>query len=206
MLFRSGYGYAVPYLRAWGDAPERCVALMPAGRGVHHWPEGEPNRVCLVNESELPLETESVDRILMVHALEHTQLPQTVLQEMWRVLKSNGRLLIIVPSRMGLWARADWTPFGHGTPYTAGQIAHYLQESLFAHERTEHALFMPPFRSFFVLRSAYLFESIGRYIFPGLAGLHLIEASKQVYAGAVKKKTETVRAPRYAVGQTVPTA
>ena len=201
-----GYGYAVPYLRSIGEHAERSFAVMPAGRGVHQWPEGEPNRVCIATEGELPIETESVDRILMVHALENVESPQLLLHEMWRVLKSNGRLLMVVPSRMGLWARADWTPFGHGTPYTTYQINHYLQECLFVHERTEKALYMPPFRSFFFMRTAFALENFGRYVFPGLAGLHLIEATKRVYSGAGHKQAVRAGVRRYASVQTVPTS
>ena len=201
-----GYGYTVPYLRAMGEHAERSFSIMPAGHGVHQWPEGEPNRVCIATEGELPVETESVDRILLVHALEHAESPQVLLHEMCRVLKSSGRLMMVVPSRMDMWARADWTPLGHGTPYTAGQINHYLQESLFVHERTEKALYMPPFRSFFFMRTAFALEDIGHYVFPGLAGLHLIEASKQVYSGAGHKQLTRAGARRYAAVQTVPTS
>ncbi len=184
-----GCGYAVPYLKRFMDETERSVAFMPDDLGVHFWPEGEKGLVCLSRDALLPLETESVDRIILVHGLEHAESPHELLHELWRVLKSNGRLLMIVPNRRGLWARTDQTPFGHGTPYTARQIGHYLQESLFVHERTEMALFMPPFRSFLVLRTAYTFESFGRYLFPGLAGVSIVEASKQIYAGAAKTKT-----------------
>lgn len=200
-----GYGYAAPWLRTLEENSERCFAVMPAGRGVHHWPEGADNRACITAEDALPLETESLDRILMVHGLENADSPQAMLHEMWRVLKSNGRMLMIVPSRMGLWARADWTPFGHGTPYTAGQINHYLQECLFTHERTEKALYMPPFRSLFFMRTAFAIENVGRYVFPGLAGLHMIEAGKQVYAGAAHAQKAKAGARRYAGVQTVPT-
>lgn len=179
-----GFGYALPYLRPLMDRAERAFAVMPAHGGVHAWPEGERGLVCLGGENRMPVETESIDRLLLVHALEHTQIPDELLQECWRVLKSNGRLLLVVPNRLGLWARADWTPFGHGTPYTARQISSRLKDHLFVNERRERGLFMPPFRSFLMLRAAYSMESFGRVAFPGLAGVHLIEAGKQIYAGA----------------------
>ncbi len=182
-LSMLGFGYAVPFLKSFERETARTMALMPDTIGVHRWPEDGLSRSALSAESEWPLETESVDRILMVHALEHADHPEEVLQEAWRVLKSNGRLLLIVPHRMGLWARADWTPFGHGTPFTSGQVRNLLQGSLFVRERSDRALFMPPFRSFFALRSAYQFEAFGRYFFSGLCGVYIIEASKQVYAG-----------------------
>ncbi|MCB9991678.1 MAG: methyltransferase domain-containing protein [Rhodospirillales bacterium] len=200
-----GYGYATPYLRPIQEQAERVFAAMPAQNGVHFWPEGQKGLVCLTAENELPFETESIDRILVVHGLEFAESPETMFNEFWRVLKGNGRLLLVVPSRLGMWARVDRTPFGHGTPYTLGQINGYLQRSLFTMEQKERALFMPPFRSFLVLRTAYTFESFGRFIFPGLAGLHLIEASKQIYAASPKGKAEKVRGRKIIVGEAVPT-
>src|SRR5690349_12185418 len=66
-----GVGYAVPYLRGISDNAERMFALMPPARGVHAWPEGEKNLAALAGEAEWPLETESVDRILLIHSLEN---------------------------------------------------------------------------------------------------------------------------------------
>jgi SAM-dependent methyltransferase len=198
-----GMGYAVPYLRGLMEGTERTFTLMPPSGGVHFWPEREKGLVALSAESEWPVETESVDRILLVHSLEHAQMPQALLQEAWRVLKSNGRLMLVVPNRLGFWARADWTPFGQGTPYTAAQINHYLAESLFVHERTEKALFLPPFRSFPLLRGAYTLENLGRRLFPGLAGLYLVEASKQIYAGAGRVRADRIPGRRIIVGAPV---
>lgn len=178
-----GFGYAVPYLQIFDSESERVLALMPSGSGVHPWPEGHPNRVCLCDEAAIPLETESVDRLLVIHGFEMAENPDEFLAEIWRVLKSNGRLIMIVPNRMGFWARADWTPFGLGRPFSMSQINQHLQHNLFVRERIERGLYMPPFRSFLLLRTAYTMETFGKFLFPGLAGIHIVEASKQVYAG-----------------------
>ncbi len=200
-----GYGYAVPYLRLYREQAEGAFAVMPAGKGVHFWPESGKGLVCPSTETELPFATESLDRILLVHGLEYADSPEALFKEFWRVLKSNGRLLMVVPNRMGFWARADRTPFGHGTPYSFAQINQYLQKNLFVIERKERGLYMPPFRSFLVLRTAYTMESFGKFIFPGLAGVHLIEASKQIYGGLPKGKAEKVKGRRILVGDAVPT-
>jgi alpha-ketoglutarate-dependent 2,4-dichlorophenoxyacetate dioxygenase len=42
-----------------------------------------------------------------------------------------GRLLLIVPNRRGIWARLDSTPFGHGRPYSRGQLERLLGDALF---------------------------------------------------------------------------
>ena len=42
--------------------------------------------------------------------LEWSEKPRDLLRELWRVLAPNGRLLLVVPNRRGLWARVDTTP------------------------------------------------------------------------------------------------
>jgi SAM-dependent methyltransferase len=183
-----GCGYATPYLRLFMEDSERVFAIMPAALGAHHWPYNHPgderNLVCLAEEAELPVESNSVDRVLLIHSLEFAEHLQQNLAEIWRILKSNGRLLVIVPNRSGFWARADWSPFGQGTPYSAAQITLYLRDNQFTHERTEKALFMPPIKFVPLLKSAGFFETVGRKYFPFGSGVHMVEATKQTYAKA----------------------
>lgn len=181
-----GMGYAAPYLRPFTDTAERTIALMPPGLGAHHWPDDGKNVVALAADAELPVETNSIDRILMIHSLEHSGVDPAAFEELWRVLKSSGRILIVVPNRMGLWARAEWSPFGQGTPFSAAQVERTLRENLFVHERTDRALYVPPFKREFFLKSARYFENAGPKICPALGGLHFVEASKQLYAGTLR--------------------
>ena len=59
----------------------------------------------------LMIQKEVADRILLVHMLEWSEKPLDLLHELWRVLAPNGRLLLVVPNRRGLWARVDIKPF-----------------------------------------------------------------------------------------------
>ena len=179
----TGYGYPLPYLAPFDAQGARVNALIPRSLGVHGWPEDGPGRVAITEDGEWPLETESADRILMIHALEHADDPAALMREAWRVLKSNGRLLLVVPNRMGLWARADWTPFAQGRPFTAGQLRGLTEASMLTRERSAYALYVPPFQSFAAMRAAWQFEAIGRIMFPGLAGVFIIELGKKIYAG-----------------------
>ena len=181
-----GYGYAMPYLTPYKQESNCVFNLIPAQLGVHSWPVAGKNLVGLHQETDLPLETNSVDFVLMVHALEFLDDPEEAFSEIWRVMKSTGRILIIVPNRMGFWARADWSPFGQGRPYSARQVENFLSDNLFVHERTTHALFSPPFQSQIFLRFARVFEKLGPYLYPALGGVHVIEATKQIYAGKHK--------------------
>lgn len=177
-----GLGFAVPYLRPFRDEATRVVALMPAPQGVLHWPSDEPSLVALVDETELPLPDNSVDRLLLVHGLENSEEVRPLLREAWRVLASGGRLLVIVPNRVGLWARFEDTPFGHGSPYSPQQLSRLLRDNLFSPRQFRHGLYMPPFRLRALLRLSGWLERAGARWWPRLAGVHLVEAEKQIYA------------------------
>ena len=130
----------------------------------------------------MPFTDLTFDRILLVHELETAENARRQLREVWRVLKDDGRLLIVAPNRSGMWAYWDSTPFGHGLPYSAGQLGRLLAAGLFRVERRDAALWMPPSQLRILLRSAPLFERAGRKLVPGLAGVTLTEAVKDVYA------------------------
>jgi SAM-dependent methyltransferase len=179
-----GLGYATPYLRAFREEAERVVAVMPAQQGVMHWPENDPSLVCLADEGELPLPDLCIDRLLMVHAVESSEQLRSMMREAWRVLSDSGRMIVVVPNRRGIWARFEQrSPFGHGHPYSQGQIKRLLRDSLFAPTAQEHALFVPPSRKRILLQSANAIERAGNRWFQAISGVLLIEASKQLYAG-----------------------
>ena len=127
-----GLGYAVPFLGLFREEADRVFAIMPAGQGVMAWPESGGRQVALADDGVLPLPDGSVDRILIVHGLEFSEQRRPMLEEVWRVMRPNGRLLVLVPNRHGLWARAEATPFGHGSPFSASQLARLLREHRFA--------------------------------------------------------------------------
>ncbi|MGH7152747.1 MAG: class I SAM-dependent methyltransferase [Acetobacteraceae bacterium] len=177
-----GLGYTPPYLRLWRDQALRCISLTPAQLGVTRWPSGAPNLTCTAEEDALPFPDLVFDRVLLIHGLEAAENPKRMLREVWRVLKDDGRLLIVVPNRTGLWAYLEATPFGHGEPYSSGQIGRLLGASLFRVERRDAALYLPPSTRRLVLRSGPLLERMGRRLVPALAGVTITEAVKDVYA------------------------
>ena len=175
-------GYPTPFLGTTLAETERTVAVMPATLGVLDWsPEGR-NLVALADEGELPFADYSIDRVLLVHALETSEQVGPMLKEIWRVLAGGGRLLIIVPNRRGIWARLDRTPFGFGRPYTMSQLSRLLRDEQYTPVGSDTALFIPPVRKRMILRSAAAWERIGKRWFPSFAGVVLVEAAKQIYA------------------------
>ena len=176
-----GIGYPTPYLGLFREDSERCIAFMPAAQGVLKWPTARPTLATLVDELSMPLPDSVVDRVLLIHALEMSDDPEALLREVWRVLASGGRLLAVVPNRRGLWARMDTTPFGHGRPYSRSQINQLLRETWFTPTGWSEALYVPPVERGWFLRSAVAWERTGATLSAPFAGVHLVEATKQVY-------------------------
>lgn len=178
-----GLGYATPYLRQFVPEAERVLAFMPAAQGVIHWPDGQ-SLTSLVDETELPLPDCSVDRVLLVHAIESGEYQRDMLREIWRVLTSGGRLMVVAPNRRGIWARLERTPLGWGHPYSKAQLSRLLRDNMFTPTRSARALFMPPMRSRTLLSSAPAWERIGSRWFPTFSGVVVLEAGKQLYAAS----------------------
>jgi SAM-dependent methyltransferase len=114
-----GLGFAVPYIGMFRGEAASLGALMPATQGAVVWPAGDSVQTVLVEEAMLPLADASLDRLLAVHCLEATERSGPLLREIWRVLKPEGRLLLVVPNRRGVWTRLDITPFGMAAPIAA---------------------------------------------------------------------------------------
>ena len=193
-----GLGYATPYLGVFRGEAERVLAVMPAPMGVSPWPAHGDRLVALADETELPLADSSIDRVLLVHALESTEHVRAMMREIWRVLTDGGRLLVVVPNRRGIWARLDRTPMGMGRPYSSAQLVRLLRESLFLPVRESSALYLPPLQSRTVRRSAPLLENAGRRWFPTFGGVVMLEAVKQIYAApraGAKRSVSRVYAP-----------
>ena len=175
----AGLGHVTPYLRVFQGEAERVASFAPAAQGAIRQP-GE-GAVCLADEFALPLPDGILDRVLMVHALEHSEARPALMRETWRVLADGGRLLVVVANRRGLWARADHTPFGHGHPFNEGQIDRALRESLFTPLARDYALYVPPSQRGLSLWSAPAWERIGRRWSLPPAGVVLVEASKRLH-------------------------
>lgn len=201
-----GVGYAAPFLRPFRGEAERVLSVMPARQGVVRWPEDGPGLNALVEETELPFQDTSIDRIVLIHGLEVTENLAGLMRECWRVLAGGGRLLVVAPNRRGIWARTDRTPFGHGRPYSTSQLSRMLRDNRFVPERSARALYMPPVRWRFLLGSAPAWEEIGARWFQGFAGVVMIEASKQLYQLSPAKKVRGRRPVLMPARQTAPVA
>ena len=174
----AGLGYIRPYLGFLDRVCDQVVGLQSTGTGAVHWPRGKGSRLASVDGGNLPILPSSLDLLLLVHGLELARNQPALLEECWRVLKSHGRLVLVVPHRGSPWAGSDKTPFGYGEPYSANQVRSMLKTHDFEVGRTHQALTMPPSHSFIYPKTAPLVERL-----PNLfGGVLIVDARKMIYS------------------------
>ena len=180
-----GFGHATPYLGLLKGEAARTVALAPGELPASSWPGAGPNLLAVCEDAHLPLPDLSFDRILVVHALEHSEALRPLLRELWRVMSDQGRIIVVCPHRGGFWARFERTPFGHGRPFSNRQLARLLEDQSFEVLRTTGTLFAPPFRARLLLATTPAWDLVGRRLTPAFAGVAVAEAAKVGYAATL---------------------
>jgi SAM-dependent methyltransferase len=188
-----GIGYPVPVLDKT-SASKNTIVLMPARQGAIQWPDGENSRTALVDENELPLETASVQCVVLLHLLENVADPADVLSEVWRVLVPEGRLIIIATNRRGLWARFEHTPFGNGRPFSKGQLGSLLRKAKLTPAKWGYALNFPPIRIARLIRLFPYLDKVAERLWPLFCGAIIVCATKRLYQGVPSKARQAERA------------
>ncbi|MBG1233712.1 class I SAM-dependent methyltransferase [Aestuariivirga litoralis] len=175
-----GLGYASPYIQGH----ERALSFMMARAGVIHWPEQGKVRSALVDELDLPLGDNVVDVALLVHALEFAESAEELMEEVWRVLSPQGRLIVVVPNRRGFWSVSDASPFGQGQPFSTNQLMTLLKAAQFSLKRVDYSLIAPPWLGLPLMKGL---EPLGRTGIGRMGGVIVIEAVKQIHAYSTGK-------------------
>jgi len=179
-----GLGYPLPILRPFLKSADVVIAAMPAAQGVIHWPRGsaQVNHAVLTHETTLPFRSGTLNRLILLHVLEHAQRSGYVLKEVERCLTPSGRALLLIPNRRNFWARAEHTPYAHGQPYSLIQLRKLLNREGFKPIQSKQALFFPPLRSRTFLKFSPIIERLGRKFFPHFGGMLLVEIEKRTEA------------------------
>ncbi len=189
------YGYGVPVAAdLWPEADWRF--LMPSQQGAlskKNMSQEAPGPTILTHENAWPVRDDSINRMLVMHALEAANQPEKTVQEIYRVLVPNGRAMMIVPNRRGFWARSERTPFGTGRPYSAGQLRQLLRQNGLLPGRLRPVLLAPPGLSFLMPHYLRPASRLAAAIVPHIAGVWMMEAIKQVPAPLSVKRAMSRR-------------
>lgn len=197
-----GLGFALPYLELAGrrgqpgkEPGPRSFALMPAAQGVCHWPTLQENSTVLVDEYHLPIGDSSVERLLVVHALEHSDKPTHLFREIWRVLAPGGQVIVVAPNRRRTWSALDTTPFGYGQPYSRSQVSALMSDQMLPPEKWDTALMVPPMFWPGTARLMTVMERSLHSLGKNMGGALVISARKQVYGTLLKGNVRAKTAP-----------
>lgn len=172
---------------------QHSLVFMPARQGAIKWPIDKPSRTALVQEDALPLETSSVQCVIAVHLLENVSDPAAILEEIWRILVPEGRLILVAANRRGLWTRFEHTPFGHGRPFSKGQLSNLMRKAKLTPVRWGDCLNFPPMRYSRLIKTYPWIERVAHRVWPVFCGAYVVTARKRLYQGVATKNTREKR-------------
>lgn len=136
--------------------------------------------------SMLPIATDSVDLVVLMHHLSNTGEPHAVLREAFRILIPEGKLVIIDFNPVSLWGLRhflqgwlEYVPF-NGHFYTAKRIDDWMRLLGFDQLCHHRVGYLPPIQKTSVTRHLTWLEKGTRKWLPLLGALNLLVYSKSI--------------------------
>ena len=162
--------------------------LQESCRVKHHFTLDELGMSAKVraNPSMLPVASDSVDLVILMHHLSNTDEPHAVLREAYRILIPEGKLVIIDFNPISLWGLRNlfqsWlehVPFtGHF--YTARRIDDWMRLLGFDQHRHLRIGYLPPIQKPSVIRHLGWLEKGMRKLSPALGAINLMVYTKNI--------------------------
>ena len=138
------------------------------------------------NPSMLPIASDSVDLVVLMHHLSNTSEPHAILREAFRILIPEGKLVIIDFNPISLWGLRhffqSWlehVPF-KGHYFTAKRVDDWMRLLGFDKNRVHRVGYLPPIQKPSVTRHLGWLEKGMRNWFPRFGALNLLVYSKSV--------------------------
>lgn len=69
---------------------------------IHYWPSIRPFRTVSVNAAKLPFMPNVWDTVAVIHYLEFTDNATDIIKDIYRVIKTNGRLIIVLANKSAI--------------------------------------------------------------------------------------------------------
>lgn len=136
--------------------------------------------------SMLPIATDSVDLVILMHHLSNTSEPHAMLREAFRILIPEGKLVIIDFNPVSLWGLRhflqgwlEYVPF-NGHFYTAKRVDDWMRLLGFDQLCHHRVGYLPPILKTSVTRHLSWLEKGTRKWLPILGALNLLVYSKSI--------------------------
>lgn len=182
-MVRDLFGYQLLQLGELGDHVSHLDAC-PIRRKLllSHRPGDADDGRIVGDAQHLPIASDSIDAVILIHTLDLSPDPHQVLREVERVLIAEGRVIVVGFNPFSLWGlwrlfgrwrgRVPWC--GHFLSYP--RLNDWLHLMGFGVERLDVMEFRPPTRG-----SGFEgIERLGRRAWPMLAGVYVVRAVKRV--------------------------
>jgi len=177
------FGEQCLQLGLWGDnrtflrftRTQRCSLIDETA-------EGEPSAIAEMHR--LPVESDSLDAVLLPHTLDYTDRQHAILREVDRVLRSNGHVVILGFKPAGLWGLRRLVP-GAGMPPGADylvserRLRDWLQLLDMRIQGVSHYFFHWPLPGN-KARGSIKWERRGQAWWPELSACYMLTAQKRV--------------------------
>ena len=134
----------------------------------------------------LPIDSDTVDGVFLLHTLDFCAAPHQLLREVERILIPEGRVVIVGFNPMSLWGVWHILPgYRRQVPWCGAfigglRVKDWLQLLGFDVEATEHLMFRPPLRHHGLMNRLQFLEQAGRRWWHPLGGVYVINAVKRV--------------------------
>lgn len=182
------YGYHLVFV---GEAAMACLtesSLISHQILVNEHKQGERSSLSYLQAAgeALPLQNESVDVVVLSHALEHANNPHEVLREAHRVLIPEGHVVITGFNPLSMWgAWHSWKQFRGATPQqgrmlTQSRVRDWLTLLNFQIVKEGSFYFRPPIAPSPLYDNLEFLERWGRKCWPFWAGAYTLLAVKRV--------------------------
>ncbi len=157
-------------------------------RVKHQFTLGEPDLAAQVkaNPSMLPIASDSVDLVILMHHLSNSSEPHAILREAFRILIPEGKLIIIDFNPNSLWGLRhffqSWlehVPF-KGHFFTARRIDDWMRLLGFDQNRLYRVGYLPPLQKLSVTRRLSWLEKGMRNWFTRFGAINLMVYSKSI--------------------------
>lgn len=139
----------------------------------------------VANNEELPLANDSIDVVVLHHALDFTDDSHRLLREVTRVLRPGGQMLIIGFNPFSIWGfwkmmRRRVTIPWRGRFISRRRLADWLQLLNLHIDSVQYGLHFLPFNFSGLLKSAEKLEKFGNRIHSPLGGAYILLCQKQL--------------------------
>ena len=182
-LLEKLFGYHI--LQVGFSEEHSLIESSPVGHKVIFAPSyREGSKTPVAENEELPLGNDSIDVVLVHHALDFTDNSHRLLREMTRVLRPGGHMIIVgfnPYSSWGLWKlfkRRTNVPW-RGRFISKGRVADWLKLLDLEIDSVSYGLHFLPSSFSRLLKSAKRLEAFGRKIHSPIGGAYYIHCVNQ---------------------------